>query len=180
MGDIKELSSRRLIRPHNGGVVKPFEKTTTCHNERVDTKETTSPTKTSDLLSTLLFTLDLRQFQLRPRLRRKVGHPPERVAESVAREGEVRQVPEGGYRNFVQDTEGYTVSVGHGVDPTKSGYLKFYPGGMSTINKRKLYQESESNKASRGETNKNIEEILEMPQETSPENCKVKVPSSYQ
>ena len=39
-------------------------------------------------------------------------------------------------------------------DPTKSGYLPFDPGGLSTINGGTLYQDSESNKAPRGEANK--------------------------
>ena len=44
--------------------------------------------------------------------------------------------------------------MAHGVDPTMSWYLTSDPGGMSTINWRKLDQGSESNKASIGETNK--------------------------
>ena len=54
----------------------------------------------------------------------------------MAREGEARQVPEGGGRNFGQDPEGGTVSVSHEGDPTKSGYLVFEPGGVYTINWR--------------------------------------------
>ena len=49
-------------------------------------------------------------------------------------------------------------------DNTTSEYLTFDPGGISTISWSKLDQEPESNKASRGETNKSTKEILEMPQ----------------
>ena len=52
----------------------------------------------------------------------------------MAHEGEVGHVPEGGGRNFEQDPEGVTASVDRKGDPTKSGYLTFDPGGMSTIN----------------------------------------------
>ena len=37
-------------------------------------------------------------------------------------------------------------------DPTKSGYLTVDIGGMSAINCGTLYQESDSNKVSRGKT----------------------------
>ena len=65
-------------------------------------------------------------------------------------------------------------------DNTTSEYLTFDPGGISTISWSKLDQDSESNKASRGETNKSTKEILEMPQETFPDNFQVKVTSSRQ
>ena len=45
-------------------------------------------------------------------------------------------------------------------EPTKSEYLTFGQGGMSTINWSKLYQDSESNKSPRGEPNKITKEIL--------------------
>ena len=80
-------------------------------------------------------------------------HSPERVTASVACEGEVRHMPEGGGGNFGQDCEGSTVSVAHVGDTTKSGYLKFYQGGMSIIKFRpRGGQVSESRRAPRGET----------------------------
>ena len=63
-----------------------------------------------------------------------------------------------------------TTSENRNGEPTKSGYLTFDPGGMSKINWRELYQQSESNKASIGETNKSTQAILEMPQDTCPTN----------
>ena len=72
---------------------------------------------------------------------REIGSPPpERVAASMDCKVEVRHVPEGGGGNFGQDPEGGTASVAHELDPPKSGYLAFDPGGMSTINWRKLDQ----------------------------------------
>ena len=65
-------------------------------------------------------------------------------------------------------------------DPTKSVYLIFFPGGISTINYRTLYQESESNKAFIVETNKITKAVLEIPQETCPPSCRVEVPSACQ
>ena len=44
--------------------------------------------------------------------------------------------------------------------PTKLKYLTFDTGGMFTTNSGQLDQESESNKTSRGETNKSTKEIL--------------------
>ena len=55
--------------------------------------------------------------------------------------------------------------------PPSQGTLPFDLSGMSTTNWRILYQDSQSNKASRGETNKSTKEILEMPQDTCPYNC---------
>ena len=49
-------------------------------------------------------------------------------------EGEVGHLPEGGGRNFEQDTKVGTTSVTRKVEPTKSGYLTFNLGGMSKIN----------------------------------------------
>ena len=86
--------------------------------------------------------------------------PPEIAAASVPREEEVRHVPEGGGGNFGKDTEGGTSSVDCKEDPTKSDYFTFDLIGMSKINWREIYQESESNKYSRGETNKKAQEIL--------------------
>ena len=107
-------------------------------------------------------------------------NPPERVAASVARKGEVRHVPEGGGRTFGKDLEGGTASVSGRGETTKSGHLNFEPGGMSTIKWRILYQDSDSNKASRGETNKSSNEILEMHQETCPDNFQLQFPSEFQ
>ena len=60
-------------------------------------------------------------------------------------------------------------------EPTKSVCLTFVPGDISTINWRILYQYSESNKASIGETNKSTNSILEIPQQTFLTNFQVKV-----
>ena len=68
-----------------------------------------------------------------PRRLGKVGHPTERVSESVACKVKVRQVPEGGDRKFGQDTKVGTTSVAREGDTTKLGYLRFYSGGMLTI-----------------------------------------------
>ena len=51
---------------------------------------------------------------------------------------------------------------------------------LSTINWRILYQGSGSNKSARGETNKSTKAILEMPQETCPDNFQVKILSAFQ
>ena len=65
-------------------------------------------------------------------------------------------------------------------EPTKSVCLTFVPGEIYTINWRILYQDSESNKVSRGETNKITKAILEIPQQTFLANIQVKVPSAFQ
>ena len=90
----------------------------------------------------------------------------------------MRHVPEGGGGKSGQDFEGGTVSVAYEGDPTKSVQLTFYPRGMSTINWSKLDQNSESNKASRGK--KNTKKILEIPQESFPDNFQVKLPPECQ
>ena len=82
-----------------------------------------------------------------------MSYPSERVAAIVACEGEVRHIPEGSGGNFLQYPKGGTASVACEGDPTKSGHIKFYPLGMSTLNWSTLDQESESNKACIGETN---------------------------
>ena len=80
-----------------------------------------------------------------------MGHPPERVTVSVYREGEVRYIPEGGGRHFGQDPELGTASVAGEGEITNSGYLTFFPGGISTINRRPIGgQVSESTRAPRG------------------------------
>ena len=58
--------------------------------------------------------------------------------------GEVGNVPEGVGGNFEQNPEGGTASVARKGDSAKSGYLTFDPDGISTINWRTIYQESES------------------------------------
>ena len=62
-------------------------------------------------------------------------------------------------------------------DPTKSGYLTSDTGDLSTINCIMWYQESESNKASKGETNKSTKAILEMSHNNFPDNFEVKFQS---
>ena len=98
----------------------------------------------------------------------------------MAHEVEVRHTSEVGGGNSVQDPEGGTKSVARKRYTTKSGYLTFKPGEISTINWRMLYQDLESNKAYRGETNKSTKSILEIPQETCPDKCQVEVPSAFQ
>ena len=44
--------------------------------------------------------------------------------------------------------------------PTNQGTFTFDPGGMSTTNWRILYQELETNKATRDEPNKSTKEII--------------------
>ena len=89
-------------------------------------------------------------------------------------------VPEGGSVKFEKYPERGTVSVAREGDPTKSGYLTFDLGGLSTTKWRTLYQGSESNKAPRGEPNQSIKAILKIPQDTFPDNFHVKVPSEWQ
>ena len=57
-------------------------------------------------------------------------------------------------KHFEQYPEGGTVSVSRKGDPTKSGYLTFDLGGMSTINFSILDQDSDSNKSPKGKTDK--------------------------
>ena len=134
-------------------MTKPFETQITCDDERVK-KKNPSPTKPSNLFSTLLLPLASRQCQLCPRHRG--SHFSERVAESVACEGEVRHVPEGGGGKFGQDTKVGTTYVAHKVDTTKSGYLTINRGGMSKTNLRpKRGQVSKYIRAPRGYTSSN-------------------------
>ena len=100
-------------------------------------KKNPSPTNPSDVFSTLLSLLALRKYQLWPCYLERVGHPQERVKAIMASEGEMRNVPEGGGENFGQDPELGTGSVAWEGDTTKSDYLNFDPGGMSTIKWRK-------------------------------------------
>ena len=72
----------------------------------------------------------------------------------MAYEVESGKAPKGGEGNLKPDPEGGTASVACEGDPIKSGYHTIDASGMSTTNKRKLLQESESNKASRVELNK--------------------------
>ena len=72
----------------------------------------------------------------------------------------MKHIPKRGGGNIRKYLEVGTASVDLKVDTTKSGYITFDPGGMSTIDYRALYQESESNKACRGETNKSTNTIL--------------------
>ena len=67
---------------------------------------------------------------------------------------EVGKVPEGSGGNFTPDPAGWIASVSCNVDTKRSWYLTFDPGGMSTMNLKILYQDSESNKAPRGEPKK--------------------------
>ena len=98
---------------------------------------------------------------------RKSGQPPrERFVESVACEGEIKQNPEVSDVNLGKDTEGGTASADRKGEPTNPGYLTFDPGGMSKTNYGTLYQESKSNEAFRGETNKIKKKVLEIPQKT--------------
>ena len=69
------------------------------------------PTNPSNLFSTLLSLLALRQYQLHPCYLERVVQPQERVKAIIASEGEVRHVPEGGGENFGQDPEVGTGSV---------------------------------------------------------------------
>ena len=75
----------------------------------------------------------------------------EKVTERLACEVESGHTKGGSEGTLKPDPEGGTVGVAREGDPTKSGYLNFDPSGMYTINWRKLDQESDSNKASRGE-----------------------------
>ena len=71
---------------------------------------------------------------MHPRCQCIVGKSSEIFTAIMACKGEVEHAPEGGGRNFEQYPEGGTDSVTRKVDPAKSGYLTFDPGGMSTIN----------------------------------------------
>ena len=109
------------------------------------------PTKLPNLLSTLLSPLTLRQCKLHLRYQGRVGQPSEIFAASVARKGEVRNVPNGGGEKFGQDPEVHTASVTRKVDITKSWYVTFDPCGISAINLRPTGgQLSESGRIPRG------------------------------
>ena len=69
-------------------------------------------------------------------------------------------IPEVGGGNIVQYPEEGTVIVTCKGDHTKLRYLTFYPSGVSTINCRVLYPESESNESSRGTTNKSTKAVI--------------------
>ena len=72
----------------------------------------------------------------------------------MAYEEEVRHVPDGDGGNFGQDPKGGTTSVAREGDPTKSRYLNFDPGRMSTIKWiPKGGQLSESRKSNRRDPN---------------------------
>ena len=94
----------------------------------------------------------------------------------MSREGEVGHVPEGGGGKFEKYPEGGTTSVSRKGETTELEYLTFDPGGLSTIDLRKLDQDSDSKKSPRCEPNKSTKSILEMSQETWPDNFQVKVP----
>ena len=66
---------------------------------------------------------------------------------------EVGNVPEVGDIKFTPDTAGGTANVDREGNP-------FQPVGLTKINQRTLYQDSESNKAPRGKRNKSAKAIL--------------------
>ena len=142
-----------MIRSHKGSVTKLFKTTITCNNDRVDTTKATRPTNPSNLISTLLFQLESWKCQLHPRFPGRVCHTIDRDTASVAREGERGHDPEGGYGNIEKYPEWVTTSVTCKGDTTKSGYLTFDPGGISTIYLRPTWgQVSESSRSPRGKT----------------------------
>ena len=98
MGDGKEETFRKLIRPQKGGVTKPFETQTTYNNDRVDTTKTPSPSKNFNIISNFLSPLLLQHIQLLSRFQGRVGHALERATEIMSSEGEVGHIPEGGGR----------------------------------------------------------------------------------
>ena len=104
-----------------------------------------------------------------------MGHPPDRVEADVDCEVEVSHIPEGGGGNFVQDPEVGTTGVACEGETTKSGYLTFEPGGISTINWRLTGgQVLESSRSPRGEpsseTSQNPTGSLAIP--TPEDSCK--------
>ena len=92
------------------------------------------PIKPYTLLSTLFSPLTSWKGLLLPCRRGIVRHASERVTESVSCKGEIGPLPEGGGETLTT----YNVVVNSRVyfygETTKSGYLTFDPGGMSTIN----------------------------------------------
>ena len=92
LGYKNKFSSRKLIRSHDGRVTKIFKNQIICDDERVKKTKIPWSTNPSNLLHTLLLPLSLRQYQLLPRHRGRVGHPPERFTPSVDYKGEVMHV----------------------------------------------------------------------------------------
>ena len=88
------------MRSHEEGFNKPLENKITYNDERMYTEIMPRPTMSSNLISTILSHLVLRQFQLHPRCQGRVGHEPEIFALSVAHKGELRNIPEGGGVHF--------------------------------------------------------------------------------
>ena len=58
LGDLKEVSYRKLIRSRKGRFTKVFKKSTTCNNGRVDRTKTPSHTNPSTLIYTFLLPLE--------------------------------------------------------------------------------------------------------------------------
>ena len=133
LGNGKEALFQKLIRSNKVRVKKLFGKPSTWHNGRVDTTKIPRTTNISSLLSTLESPLASQQSQIQPFCRGRLVHTPKRVIESVDRERELGHVLYGGGGNFEQYPEGGTTIVAHEGDPTKSEYLTFDPGGISTI-----------------------------------------------
>ena len=85
----------------------------------MDTTKLPVPPSPIILFSIFLLPLSSCQCQLCPRSRGIVGHPQNRFKSSVAREGEVMHVPDGGGGNFGQYPEGGTSGVARKGYPTK-------------------------------------------------------------
>ena len=131
-----------------------------CNINRGERTKLSSPPNTNRFYYTLLLPLLSQYFQLRPRRRGRMGDKPDKVASSLSCEGKSEPAPEGREGTLKTYIEGGTASVDREGVPTKLVYLTFYPSGMSTINWKKLDQELESNKASRGGSNKRTKSLL--------------------
>ena len=97
---------------------------------------------------------------MRSREQERVFHDQDIVTASVDCKEKVGPIPEVYGTNFTLDTAQGTASMSYNVEPTKSGYITFDSGGITTINSMILYQESDSNKDIKGESNKITNSIL--------------------
>ena len=80
--------------------------------------------------------LALQYFQLNPRQQGRICDKLEKVTEILACGVESGQAPGVSEGNIKPNPEVGTASVAGKGKPAKSGYLTFYPSGMSTINWR--------------------------------------------
>ena len=152
LGDKREFPYITLIRSHEGGGKKHFEKQS--HTRMIGrTQKNYQAHQALWFNFYFLIDLGLATVPTAHNPPRKSGSCPTESHRKRGLEGDVRHVPEGGGRKFGHDPEGGTTCVASNRESTKSGYLTLGSGGMSKINfQNRLVLGVESIISTRGDT----------------------------